>query len=136
MKSAFFLDFTQPTNGSFRRFWTTYRFHLRRSSSSWDAWPLKMGPETSGRNYHCKLRNIARGHRSCRHDLTLYRAYRNYCKNTTFLSNKKRNTHTKVKHRRLHDCVPQLPCVYLSIFVYTTLVVHSCWGKHGFECET
>ena len=45
------------------------------------------------------------------------------------LNNKKRNAHTKVKHRclltALRDCVVQLSSACLSTFSYPTLVVHS-----------
>ena len=59
-----------------RRFGTTYRSHLPRSSSPKNAffltaWPLKMGPidcpETSVRYYHSTLRKIPKERRSHLH---------------------------------------------------------------------
>jgi len=91
---------------------------------------LKLGPETLGRNCNCKLREIGRGRGSYRHDMTLLYIGSNkiIVQNTMILNNKTRNAHTKVKHTCLltamRDCLVQLPCACLSIFCYTTLVVH------------
>ena len=72
LRSVLLWNFTQRRMlVSYRRFGTTYRFHLEGQAVqdkvlNWTAWPFKMGPisfpETSVRSYNSALRKIPKEH--------------------------------------------------------------------------